>query len=504
MPDDPNHIVVAKYHYFDDGKPVALKINVYNGRKDVLSVPPFAQGRLLANHRGIVRVGIEVDYDESFDRSTIYVKQGGGWNRLAYPTPGKTSIEPVYLDERRQELFVFSARETGKTGLYRVDLQTGESQPVFVHERVDIDELITDRGRIVGLVYEDGSPILAILDQDSVKMQEYKRLQKLFPDELVTELNFTKDYSKAVFQVKSDRNPGDYYLYDVEQKTVRFLAQKRPGIDPKDMGPRLPVAIPARDGLRLDGYVTLPKDQKLKSQLPMIVLPHGGPFYVRDQWSFDPEAHFFASRGYAVLQVNFRGSEGYGIDFARAGHRQWGKAMQDDLTDATHWAIDEGIADPDRVCIFGGSYGGYAALMGVVKEPDLYRCAISYVGVSDLNLMHQVGDANDTAAGLKYLEKTLGPEGGGLARYSPAQHADKIKAPVFIVHGADDQRVPIDHAEVMRDALKKAGTSFELLVKPYEGHGFTQFPNRLEAYHKMLRFIEQSMSQASERHGMAG
>jgi acylaminoacyl-peptidase len=222
----------------------------------------------------------------------------------------------------------------------------------------------------------------------------------------------------------------------------------------------------------------------------MVVAPHGGPHGVRDYWSFDPYVQMMASRGYAVLQMNFRGSGGYGRSFLYEGYRHWGTTMQDDVTDVTQWAIDAGITSEDRVCIFGGSYGGYAAMMGAVREPDLYQCVIAYVGVYDLELMYKKGDIPTRESGLEYLRQAVGEDKEDLRARSPVHHLDKLKAPVLIVHGGEDFRVDIAHAYKLRKGLEKLDKPYEWLVKPNEAHGFYLPENRLELFERMIAFLD--------------
>jgi dipeptidyl aminopeptidase/acylaminoacyl peptidase len=223
------------------------------------------------------------------------------------------------------------------------------------------------------------------------------------------------------------------------------------------------------------------------------VFVHGGPYHVRDSWEFDPYVQALASRGYAVLQVNFRGSGDYGSDFTKAGYREWGGKMQDDVTDATRWAIAQGIADPKRVCIFGGSYGGYAALEGAVKEPELYRCTIGYVGVYDLRLMYTRGDIPQSSSGDNYLKQVLGEDSNQLWDRSPVAHADRIKARVMLIVGGQDWRVPPVQGESMRSALNKAHIEHEWLYQRTEGHGFYDEKNTEDLFGKIVAFLDRNI-----------
>jgi dipeptidyl aminopeptidase/acylaminoacyl peptidase len=253
----------------------------------------------------------------------------------------------------------------------------------------------------------------------------------------------------------------------------------------------------ARDGVDLHGYLTLPYGSAGK-QLPMVVVPHGGPFGIADVWEFDGGIQMLAQAGYAVLQVNFRGSGGYGRWFRRAGARQWGLTMQDDVTDATRWAIQSGVADASRICIYGASYGAYAALTGVAKEPDLYKCAVGYVGVYDLPMMHTRGDTQTARWGETFLREWIG-EPSEVAKVSPTNMADRIKVPVFLAAGGEDERAPIAHSELMERRLKAAGVPVETLYYKTEGHGFYNEAHQREYYTKLLDFFSRHLGGAKAK-----
>ncbi|HWU71805.1 MAG TPA: prolyl oligopeptidase family serine peptidase, partial [Pseudoxanthomonas sp.] len=245
------------------------------------------------------------------------------------------------------------------------------------------------------------------------------------------------------------------------------------------------------------GYLTRPAGKE-NGALPLVVLPHGGPFSVFDAWGFDDESQMLAEAGYAVLRVNFRGSGNYGRDHLQSGAKEWGKAMQDDLTDATRWAVAQGIADPARMCIYGSSYGGYAALMGVAKEPDLYRCAVGYVGVYDLERVYR--DTRDSRSSRVWLGDWLG-ERDALAGVSPVNLAARIKAPVFLAAGGRDERAPIEHSKKMEKALKTAGVPVETLYYDSEGHGFYNEAHRREYYVRLLDFLSRYLGGAKAKAG---
>lgn len=490
LPNDPDHVVMAKYHWGDGGRPTAVKVNVNNGKMKFLAAPPIKQGVFLADEEGEVNVAVEFS-EESFDKGEVHYRLGRGtpWKKLDYPAKGAGEAHPFYLDSKEKALYLQSNVETGRSGIYRLDLVSGESKLVSADPLVDLSSVIMDRGQLVGAHYDPAYPEVEIIDPASELMQLYKELLLAFQNQRVEDLHFTRDRSQATFKVSSDQNPGEFYKISVKDKKLYKLGSSRAWLDPQKMAPMKPVEFVAPDGIKVHAYLTLPPTKAPKN-LPAVILVHGGPHGVRDYWGFDPEVQFLAARGFAVLQVNYRGSGGYGRPFERSGYKQWGLSMQDDLTDATHWLVQQGYADKRRLAIYGASYGGYAALMGTVREPDLYRCAVSYVGVSDLTIQRHSSDTSQSEAGVDYLDQALGKDATDLKRRSALYNIDKIKVPIFIAVGKDDVRVPYANSERMKDALAAAGKPYEWMARDSEGHGFSQEANRYAFYLKLAQFLE--------------
>jgi dipeptidyl aminopeptidase/acylaminoacyl peptidase len=498
LPDDPSHVVMAKYHWSDRGRPMAMKVNVYNGQERLLASPPIKRGIFLADADGEVNVAVEPSA-EKFDVAQIHYRQGRGsrWTQLDYPAKGDGSLSPVYLDAKAKALYLKSSIETGREALYRLDLERGESKVISSDPYVDITAVIQDQeDKPIGALYDPDFFEVDMIDPNSPVMKLYRDLLVSFKYQRVDGLSLTRDGFTGVFRVSSDRNPGEFYKVDVLSKKLIPIGNSRPWLDAKDMAAMKPIAFKARDGLELRGYLTLPAKGPAKN-LPAVVLVHGGPHGVRDYWAFHSEVQFLASRGFAVLQVNYRGSGGYGDKFQEIGYQQWGLSMQDDLTDATHWLVKEGYADAKRLAIVGGSYGGYAALMGVVREPKLYRCAVTYVGVSDLTIQTEDSDTSLDKTGEDYLARALGTDEADLKRRSALYNVDRIEVPILIAHGKDDRRVPFSNAVKLREALEKTGKPFEWLAKDSEGHGFQQDPNRFEYYLRLVSFLEKHTAVSS-------
>jgi dipeptidyl aminopeptidase/acylaminoacyl peptidase len=372
--------------------------------------------------------------------------------------------------------------------LYRLELQTQQLEKVHAFADGDVDSVILDfAGReLIGVRGYDQRQTTFWLRRDDPAAQTYQALERAFPQQRIAVTSTSEDGRLAIVHVDSDVNPGDYYLFDTASRRADFLRAGRIWIEPKQMRPKEPIALKARDGQELHGYVTRPAGD---GPHPLVVLPHGGPHSQRDVWEFDPEVQLFANRGYAVLQVNFRGSDGYGMSFMQAGFGEWGGKMIDDIVDATRWAIEQKIAPADRICIYGASYGGFAALMSAVREPGLYRCAIGYAGVYDLERTRESADAPDSRWERSYLDRVIGTDVAKLRAQSPFHNAHKIEAPVLLIHGKTDWRADFEQAERMKSALEKNRKKVEWLALGREGHGAYDEDTRHQVYERILQFL---------------
>jgi dipeptidyl aminopeptidase/acylaminoacyl peptidase len=326
------------------------------------------------------------------------------------------------------------------------------------------------------------------LDMNSDWAKLHAGLMKQFPGNVVSFEEFSRDDTKILVNVWGDRNPGQYYILDRTKNSIAKVLDSREGLDPSKLAAMRPIQFKNRDGLDLTGMLTLPVEGK--APYPMIVLPHGGPHGAVDYWGYDSDVQFLANRGYAVLQVNYQGSGGRGEDFQKSTYRKWGSVIMDDIADGLNWAIAQNVADKDRVCIYGISFGGYAALMSPIRHPDMYKCAIGYAGFYDMEMDYKKGDINDTRRGRNQIEAELGTDIEEMRRNSPARHANKVKIPVMLVHGKDDQRCPFAHYKMMADELEDADTPVTSVVKDAEGHGFYKEANRIEVYEKMEAFLD--------------
>ncbi|NNF51291.1 MAG: S9 family peptidase [Gammaproteobacteria bacterium] len=491
LENDPDYIVVGQFNA-DGVRP--FRMNVNNGRKHFMGSPRMTSNKSFSagsavDHDGNLRLVIEAA-DGGERLITHYLPSNSDdWQILDLGSRDKESRTlPAGLSRDSSKMMLTSNHDESTSGIFEYDIDNGSVELLFRDPKVDASDVFSATDNtLLGIRYMPGRTETLWLNPDHPEAQAIIGLQKAFPGQDVQITSHTKDATEWVVLVDSDTNPGDFYIYDRESNKLKYLVSRRPWIKPEQMAEQRPIKITARDGLELRGYLTLPPGKEAKD-LPLVVNVHGGPHGPRDTWGYNWENQFLANRGYAVLQINFRGSGGYGREFQQAGYRNWGTSMQDDVTDATLWAVDQGIADRNRLCIYGGSYGGYAALQGVVREPDLYKCAIGYVGVYDMFLFNKCGDIPETKFGRDYLAKVISTDEDEWTMRSPARNAEKIKAAVFLAHGEDDVRVPMCQGEAMKTALEKAGKDFIWMQKD-EGHGYQKLENRVDFYGTMEKFL---------------
>ena len=409
------------------------------------------------------------------------------WQPLPAALAGR-SIDSAWFAADGNTVYAI-ASDGGEPGqMYRMDLAAGTRTRIAGRPDVAISQVMHEgrNGPPFAVVYDADKPSIEYFDPKSEWATLHLALLKLFPGNMLSLRDASRDGNKLLFTTWSDRDPGSWYIYDRKASKVQMLAAYQPWIDPAKMAPVRPVTIQARDGATLYGFIT----GKGQGPQPMVVMAHGGPFGIYDRWQYDAEAQFLASRGYSVLQVNYRGSGGRGELQRQAGWQEWGGLIQDDIADAVRWAIANGQADKDRICTYGASFGGYSALVQPILNPDLYRCAIGYAGVYDLNLMRKTDSFSDTPRDRRFFDRTLGTDPAALDAISPTRQVAKLTVPVLLVHGRDDKIANFDQFEAMQAALEGAGRPPETLVIPGEGHGFYKAENREKLYQQLADFLD--------------
>ena len=486
--DDPRHIIIMD-NKRDPKAFDALRADVETGKIDLLVQNPGTVDSYATDHRGVIRIETETD---GVNTKLLY--------RASEKDPFKPVIETNFRENVGPDFFTFDNKHLiatsnigrDKAALVELDPATGkEVKVLYENPEVDVEGGIASEARkkLTGAVYIADKRHYVFFDKDREALQT--ELEAKLPGVEVNIASTDRSETKWLVKTSGDRTRGDYYLYDGKTKALTHIVTVAPWLEAGQLAEMQPISYTARDGMVIHGYLTLPSGVEAKN-LPLVVNPHGGP-WARDNWGFNPEVQFLANRGYAVLQMNFRGSTGYGRKYWEASFGQWGRTMQDDITDGVQEMIKRGIADPKRVGIYGGSYGGYATLAGVTFTPDLYAAAVDYVGVANLQtFMKTIPPYWET--GRKMMEEMIGftDDAAGqekMKAQSPINSADKIKTPLLIAQGAHDPRVNKAESDQMVAALKARGIDVPYMVKENEGHGFHNEENRFAFYRAMEQFF---------------
>jgi dipeptidyl aminopeptidase/acylaminoacyl peptidase len=490
LEDNPTEIIIGMNkrnpQVFDP-----YRLNIETGELTMLAENPGNIQGWVTDHEGRLRVATATDGVES---SLLYRDTEDDEFEVVLTTNFKESVGPLFFDFDNKNLYVSSNLGRDKSAIVLFDIKNGkEIEEIFAHPEVDVSNLMYSRKRkvLTAISYYTDKNHRHFLDAEIETMM--KRLEKDLGEYEIAIGSSTRDETKFIVRTYSDRSMGAYYLYDKNTDKLEKIVDVADWIDENEMATMKPIKYTSRDGLTINGYLTLPVGVEAKN-LPVVVNPHGGP-WARDRWGFNPEIQFLANRGYAVLQMNFRGSTGYGREFWEASFKEWGKSMQDDITDGVNWLVEQGIADPERIAIYGASYGGYATLAGLAFTPDLYCCGIDYVGVSNMfSFMKTIPPYWKPFLAMMY-EMVGDPEKDSLllADASPALQAHKITAPLFIAQGANDPRVNKDESDQMVAAMKERGVEVEYMVKDNEGHGFHNQENQFDFYRAMEKFLNTHM-----------
>ncbi|MBB4823255.1 dipeptidyl aminopeptidase/acylaminoacyl peptidase [Sporosarcina luteola] len=464
------------------------RLNVETGELDHVAKNPGNILDWLTDNEGKIRMAIESD---GVNSTVLYRETEEDEFKPFVQTEDGDIISPIAFSKDNQSIYALSNKGRDKVELVVFDLDANE-KVLYANPQVDVLHAFYDKKKdtILAGLYTTDKMHYEFFDKD-LESSFNKLKDKLQVSESELSLNdYNEDLTKFIVAVTSDKEYGTFYYYDSTTDELTKLTELASWLDRDAMADMHPISYTSRDGLTIHGYLTLPKNKK-PEQLPLIVNPHGGP-WARDMWGFNPEIQLLANRGYAVLQVNFRSSTGYGKAFTDAGNKEWGLKIQDDITDGVQWAIDQGIADPDRIGIYGASFGGYATLAGITFTPDLYAAAVDYVGVSNIfTLLDTIPPYWETVRNDLY--KRVGhpvDDKELLEAVSPVFHVDKIKTPLFVAQGANDPRVKQAESDQIVEALKKRGVDVQYMLKENEGHGFHNEENKIEFYNAMIEFLD--------------
>ncbi|MFL2579037.1 MAG: S9 family peptidase [Parvicellaceae bacterium] len=495
LPDQKDFVVIGlnkrNKQVFDP-----YRLNLKTGEISMLAENPGNIQGWMFDHDGKLRIATAIV--DGVNQSILYRENEEDEFKTIITTNFKEGFNPQFFTFDNKNIIGSSNLGRDKYAIVEFDPITAkEVKVLYANDDYDVNGVGYSRKRkvITAAYFESWKSERHYFD--STSKATFEKIQKQLAGYEIGITGVNKDENILILRTYSDKSLGAYYIYNSEDDKMEKIVDVSPWIDENEMSNQLPIDYQSRDGLKINGYLTLPKGYNMENakNLPVVINPHGGP-WARDSWGFNPEIQFLANRGYAVLQMNFRGSTGYGRKFFEASFKKWGREMQDDITDGTQWLIDKGIADSTRIAIYGGSYGGYATLMGLVKEPKMYAAGVDYVGVSNMfTFMKTIPPYWEPMLEMMYeMVGDVEKDSTMLREVSPVFHVDKIKAPLFIAQGANDPRVNVDESDQMVKAMKEKGIDVEYLVKKDEGHGFRNEENRFEFYRAMEKFLNLQLS----------
>lgn len=478
------------------------RLNLETGEMTLLAENPGDVQGWMTDHDGKLRVAYAIV--DGVNTQIRYRDTEDEEFRPVVTTSFKDELDFAVFTPDNKKVYATSNIGRDKAALVIVDPATGqELEELYVNDKYDVTGVGYSRAKkkLTSVGCEGHKDVIRhFFDQETE--DHFNKLQAQLPGYQIGTAATNKAEDMKIIYAGNDKTRGTYYLYDEKADKLTKIADLAPWIDSKEMADMIPVQYTSRDGLNIEGYLTLPVGYTMENarNLPVVINPHGGP-WARDSWGYNPEVQFLANQGYAVLQMNFRGSTGFGREFKELSYKEWGQTMQNDITDGVNWLIEQRIADPKRIAIYGGSYGGYATLAGLTFTPDLYACGVDYVGVSNLfTFLQTIPPYWKPMLDMMY-EMVGDPvkDSVMLAEASPALQADRIVAPLFIAQGANDPRVNKAESDQMVAALKERGVEVDYMVKDNEGHGFHNQENRFDFYRAMEQFLDKHLKPTDEK-----
>jgi dipeptidyl aminopeptidase/acylaminoacyl peptidase len=495
LPDQDNFIIIGlnkrNKQVFDP-----YRLDLTSGNLKIIAENPGNIQGWMFDHNGKLRIATAIV--DGVNQSILYRENEDEEFKTIITTNFKEGFSPQFFTFDNKNIIGSSNLGRDKSAIVEFDPITAkEVRVLYSNDNYDVNGVGYSRKRKVITAAYFNSWKSERYYFDSKSQETYEKIQNQLPGYEIGLTGTNKEENTLIIRTYSDKSLGAYYIYTTQDNVLEKIVDVSPWIDENEMSNQLPISYNSRDGLNINGYLTLPKGYSIETarNLPVVINPHGGP-WARDNWGFNPEIQFLANRGFAVLQMNFRGSTGYGRSFWEASFKKWGREMQDDITDGTKWLIDKGIADSSRIAIYGGSYGGYATLMGLVKEPELYAAGVDYVGVSNMfTFMKTIPPYWEPMLAMMFeMVGDLEADSAMLREVSPVYHVDKIKAPLFVVQGRNDPRVNVDESDQMVEAMRNRGVEIQYLVKDDEGHGFRNEENRFEFYREMEKFLKTQLN----------
>ncbi|MCQ8877114.1 S9 family peptidase [Pseudoalteromonas shioyasakiensis] len=501
LPNEPDQVLIYSVSFTSSEPFVDLyRMKVTTGRKRPLGRIPMRAYKgsgvsVFTNQDGDALAAQGIDPNQN-NKIILLARENvdAEWKTILESSEYEGSFSPLYFLDDGETLLGLSDLETDTKSIATFNIKTKKHSVILTNNKADlmpINSIVNgQRGELLGAAFEYDKIDAVFLEsvKDTNNQAIFKSLMKSFEGQSLSVISATKDNKSMIIRTSSANSPSKFYLFDNAERKLSVLTQSKPWLTENIIPQTKIITYKSRDGLEITGLLTLPNGSA--KNLPLILLPHGGPHGIKDSTvAINSDTKVLANHGYAVFQPNYRGSGGFGKSFLTKGFRKWGTDMINDMTDGVHHLIETGVADKDRLCVYGASYGGYAALQSVINEPDLYKCSIGFVGVYDLDLMFTEGDIPENDSGINYLNTVL-PTGQDRIAQSPVKNVDKIKVPVFIVQGEDDVRVPKEHALRLKAEFDKRSMPYEWLMKSGEGHGFYNPENQVELWQKMLVFLD--------------
>ncbi|WP_353518335.1 prolyl oligopeptidase family serine peptidase [Thalassotalea sp. SU-HH00458] len=491
LPEDEKHILIKSTPMSKTGVRLSsvLLLNVYNGMiKKEMDKAPLPFSHFLTDTSGNIKAVVGTD---EHNKRQLYLKKEDQWQKVPENTVGQ-SVSLISISSSGKYLYTRDNHNQDLFGIFKLNLNDFTYKSLYTDKNVDVTdvELTVDGRNAYAIRIDDGYPAYLILNKKLDEAAIFKDLLKTFPYSSINITSRSDDGEFSIIMVSSDTNPGQLYLFNKKDNKLTLLFGFKPEIQNKDLFQSEPIQLKARDGQLINGYFTQAKSSTNNALAPVVVMVHGGPHGIRDYWQFSNKIQYLVLNGYSVLQVNYRGSGGYGEKFRVDGYKVWGTTIQHDIYDGYQWLVDNNKAVAGNVCIMGASFGAYSAVQSATLYPDVYKCIIANAGVYNLEL---ILEENGSRAVKSFWREALGKDKKELKSFSPVNYAGKIQAPLLLAHGEDDRVAPIEHVEQLKDALDEANRPYEWFVLDDEGHGFYNPANQKAYMRSVLSFLDKHL-----------
>ncbi len=494
FPGNDREILISSTSMSDshDRGSAAIMLDVYSGlEKKRIHVTQYANGDFFTDKQGDIRLTTGVD-----ESNNLHVEglPAGAQEWIEFPDTNYGSFfTPIAITDDLKSAYVLDNINSDKIGLYRLSLDGKEYKKIYSNDDVDVSDvnLSTDGRSVYAMRIDRNYPSYLVISKTNEEAKHFKNLLQTFPGLTVDISSRSDDGQFWIVQTSSDVDAGSFYLFDEDNNSIKLLFKSLPNINADELSVVEPIEFDSFDGRKIAGYFTLAKIES-DAVPPLVVLVHGGP-RSRDYWQYDPEVQALATQGFSVLQINYRGSSGYGDSFMRAGNLQWGDSVQQDIISGTRWAIANGKANKGNICIMGANFGAYSAVQSAILEPDLFACAVANAGIYDLELMYKQGDIADFHWGDAYLEEVIGRDEAQLRKFSPVHNIAALKIPVFIAHGKQNESAPYEHAKRLKKALDEHDKQYEWFVKGDEARNIYDTENQVEYMTAALEFLNKNL-----------